>query len=122
MAKRLPLNRIFVGDIMKCVQVYSKDTRVNDAIITEIVRPFQLFKENAILFQRMNGNYTDIEKMDFWLGFGDLELSSAGSLEMGTMPSEKGSLFVDESSLRPYVEMKDQIEEKRLIKVKRFLS
>ncbi len=117
-------NQIFIGDIRKCTK-YDRHTTFscstyfdNQCIgcdsIGYIDKDDELYKANAILIKIQNGGYVDLEKLHSILDYIGVYLDITkdgyrlGGLMMSTFPYCINSLFVDESSLRPYYDSKQQ--------------
>ena len=109
MISKLPRERVFVGNIMQCIDVDSTIIYTKTTVITEVIRTIQLFKENAILFKTMGGHYIELDSIKTWLGRqGRFEFLRAFGYQITDLPINKGDLFVNERQLKSYDEVKNQ--------------
>lgn len=111
-------DQIFIGDIRKCTKyethtTFSNSTYIGDQCIGcdslgYIDSDNELYKENAILIKIKNGGYVDLERFNSFLDYiriyRDITKDGyrLGGLMMPTSAHNIDSLFVDESSLKPY--------------------
>lgn len=116
--------QIFIGNIRKCTKyeehtTFKSQTFIDSDIIDTdtfgyIVSDDELYKENAILLKIKQGGYVDIERLNSILDHIKMHKNITkrgfilGGLIMSTSSHCIDSLFVDESSLKPYYNNKQQ--------------
>ena len=116
--------QIFIGNIRKCTKyeehtTFKSQTFIDSDIIDTdtfgyIVSDDELYKENAILLKIKQGGYVDIERLNSILDHIKMHQNITkrgfilGGLIMSTSSHCIDSLFVDESSLKPYYNNKQQ--------------
>ena len=116
--------QIFIGNIRKCPKyeehtTFKSQTFIDSDIIDTdtfgyIVSDDELYKENAILLKIKQGGYVDIERLNSILDYIKMRKDITktgyilGGLIMSTSSHRIDSLFVDETSLKPYYNNKQQ--------------
>lgn len=119
--------QIFIGNIRKCTKyethtTFSSNTYINGECagcdsFGYIEKEDELYKENAILIKIAKGGYVDLENfksiIDFISIYRDIEKDGwrLGGKMMSTSSYCLGCLFVDEKSLRPYYNEKQQVSD-----------
>lgn len=100
---------IYVGNINKCVKrVMTNDIEKGESTFGYSVIEGKPYKENAILIKLGKDTYADLEKIDSYLYYAYLKSNSndeylqRAQLVLTTSPVCCNSLYVDESSLKPY--------------------
>lgn len=116
--------QIFIENIRKCTE-YKENTTfqsktyidgecIGTDAIGFIESDDELFKENAILIKLKQGGYVDIERLNSILDYIKMRKDITktgyilGGLIMSTSSHRIDSLFVDETSLKPYYNNKQQ--------------
>lgn len=110
--------QIFIGDIRVCTKydrcasfvsgAYINGECIGSDYIGYINKDDELYKKDAILVKIKNRGYVDLEKLSSILDNIEIFLESRrrgfneGDIAITTFPYEKGDLFVDETTLRPY--------------------
>lgn len=117
-------DQIFIGNIKKCTKyephaVFCSSTYINGKRIVSdffggIESEDEIYKENAVLLKIKNGGYVDLERfnsiLDYIRIYKDIDKDGyrLGGLMMSTTPLWVNCLFVDENSLKPYYDDKQQ--------------
>lgn len=114
--------KLFVGDIKKCLDAYSLEhfgeeryvgrKKANAYTVGNHEVYVKLQKSNAVLLKGRHDKYIDVEDIK---GLKDLLLFKLGKSHkiMKIKPKENNELYVDEKSIKPYIE-----EEHSKIKIK----
>lgn len=116
--------QIFIGNIKKCTKyethtVFSSSMYLGDHCIGcdsfgHIEQEDELYKKQAILIKIEKGGYVDLERFNSILDHIRINRDITkdgyrlGGLMMSTSPHRINSLFVDEKSLKPYYNEKQQ--------------
>ncbi len=94
--------RLFVGDIMQCVEYCDEKTyRTKREEVRRITKIFQTVKENAILVKTKKGYYVNVEDINV-SKISLPTLDNMINLLKGTEATYEGEFFVDEQTLEPY--------------------
>lgn len=105
-------DQIFVADLRKCTDLHFKGIGMDGASVGCISADSELFKKEAILIKIDEGRYVDLEVLDSALDYikvrciTALDQSRVGGLIIPTFTFKSGAIFVDESTLKPYLTQK----------------
>ena len=131
-------DQIFIGNIKRCTKykkhiTFSGSTYIGDQCIVcdsfgSIIINDEIYKENTVLLKIKNGGYVDLERLNSFLDYINIYRDITkngfhlGGLVMSTSAHCIGSLFVDEKSLKPYYNHKQQIANISVRKLKKQLK
>lgn len=118
--------QIFIGSIRKCTKyemhtTFSMTISIGGAPLGTdsfgyIEQDSILEKENAVLVKLEKGGYVDLDTfnsaLDYLRIYKDVTKHGyrTGGLILSTSPNKIGSIFVDESSVKPYYQTKDKVK------------
>lgn len=106
----MKLEQIFVADLRKCTGWHFDGVYLND--FGRISADSEFFKQNAILIKISDNQYIDLETLESTLDYikvrciTTLDRSYVGGLIIPTFTFNPGAIFVDESTLKPYLPQK----------------
>lgn len=105
-------DQIFVADLRKCTDLHFNGIHIDGASVGCISADSEPFKKDAILIKIDDGRYVDLEALDSALDYIKVRCITAlcqscvGSLIIPTFTFKSGAIFVDESTLKPYLNQK----------------
>jgi len=127
-------NQIFRGDIKICTSYETYTSIVSEAYIGDqcigrdclghIELDSEFYKRNAILLRIRRDKYVDLNRIASILDYIKIYLESRRKgfyledLAISTRPWSKGSLFVDEKSLKPYFDNMKQVSDISILRLK----
>ena len=102
--------RIFFGDIYKVTE-YEAEPISNDPKISRIKKKRELLKKQAVLLQTKDQKYLDLEQMNFllWLRL-NYRIPFMEKHLLRTLPLMKDQVYIEQTSLRPYLNFKTDVD------------
>lgn len=107
--------RIFFGDIYKVTE-YEIEKEIpepisNDPKISRIKKKRELLKKQAVLLQTKDQKYLDLEQMNFllWLRL-NYRIPFMEKHLLRTLPLMKDQVYIEQTSLRPYLNFKTDVD------------